>query len=616
MKRVVAVKGPARSGKTIAWENHLLKVGMYGPSRNMGWYMHTEPDVRRYVDERVDWFLREHADLWQKRDRARAPKWNLRRVDGGLWEWLSANPSTTRSRSFSLAVADEIDAMQPKVRNAIVNLLKMRQREYGSLAKILVSSHPDAGPVFGIDSILVDSDMRVRMAPCPQCAHWIGPAREVPKERRMVWNVPKLIKEGEEMSREELLDYVAERVRLLCPFCKCEITNEERLQMRFPAKWVGKGHEIDRHERIVGKLINTDTAGFIFHAVDAPFDSLADLARPFVAATMKFRDTGNEVDLKEVTVKNIGETYIREAPGSKPQVVKEVRARLQDTGYAMGTVPRGVDFLTAFVDVQGDRFEAGIIGWSRTNESWLVDRFAAKQLEGFQDIRPHARVSDWDVLEFILAMTYPINDGSGRHLPIAKLAVDTGGVPGVTEKARAWFARATDPQVKAIPGWKIGLFKGDAHHEGEFLGPLRKITHDKAQREYPVPVYERTVNVFEIKKVIAFRRDEVLEPGPQKMHVPGDITDKQLRELIAEVLINDEWQPTPGLGGRNELWDIWVGAEACRQLLNPENSKIDWNSPPSWARPFNPSQDGPSGGMGKPDQDILERLKQFNRRRR
>jgi phage terminase large subunit GpA-like protein len=617
-KRVVAVKGPARSGKTIAWENHLLKVGMYGPSRNMGWYMHSEPDVRRYVDERVDWFLREHKDLWTKRDRAKAPKWNLRRVDGGLWEWLSANPSTTRARSFSLAIADEIDAMQPKVRNAIITLLKNRQREYGSLAKILVSSHPDAGPVFGIDSILVDSDMRVRMMPCPQCAHWIGPAREVPKERRMVWNVPKLMKEGETMSRDELLDFVADAVRLVCPFCKGEITNEERLQLRFDAKWVGKGQEIDGHENIVGQLVDTDTAGFVFHAVDAPFDSLAELARPFVAAMLKFNDTGDETDLKEQTVKTLGETYIREAPGSKPQVLKEVRSRLVDTGYEMGTVPRGVDFLTCFVDVQGDRFEAGVIGWSRTNESWLIDRFAAKQLEGFEDIKPHVRQSDWDVLEIILAMTYPFNDGSGRHLPIAKLAVDTGGVPGVTAKARAWYAKATSPlpDGRAIAPWKLALLKGDAHHKGEFMGPLRKITHDKAQREYPMPVYERTVNVFEVKKVIAYRRDEILTPGPQKMHVPGDITDTQLRELIAEVLINDSWERTPGMGGRNELWDIWVGAEVCRQLLSPEDVKINWESPPIWAQPFIPSQDGPSGGMGKPDQDIIERLKQFNRRRR
>ena len=61
-KRIIAIKGPARSGKTIAAENFLLKVGMYGPSRMVLWYMHSEPDVKRYVRERVE-SLAANADL-------------------------------------------------------------------------------------------------------------------------------------------------------------------------------------------------------------------------------------------------------------------------------------------------------------------------------------------------------------------------------------------------------------------------------------------------------------------------------------------------------------------------------------------------------------------------
>jgi phage terminase large subunit GpA-like protein len=144
------------------------------------------------------------------------------------------------------------------------------------------------------------------------------------------------------------------------------------------------------------------------------------------------------------------------------------------------------------------------------------------------------------------------------------------------------------------------------------VGPVRRITHDKADREYPVPVLERTVNVFEVKKLIAYRRDEVLDPGPLRMHLPGDVMDSQVRELCAETLVNDEWITK----GRNELWDIWTGAEVLRQLLNPEDSRIDWSSPPSWARPFTPSQEGQQPDMATGDTAWIERLRQFNRRRR
>jgi phage terminase large subunit GpA-like protein len=619
-KRIVAIQGPARSGKTIAWENFLLKVGMYGPSRNMGWYMHSEPDVKRYVRERVDWFLREHGDLWQKRDKAKVPAWNLRTVDGNLWEWLAANDSTTRARSFSLAIADEIDAMRPHIRDAIITLLRNRQREYGSLAKILVSSHPDAGPLFGIASIIKDSDRRLRMAPCPSCNAWVGAAVEVEAAhpgRRLTWNVPLLMKRHSGLDRDDLLNMLVDEVRLICPACEHPVTNEQRLAMRFDAEWVGRGQEIDQRERIIGDLIPHETAGFIFHAVDAPFDSLAQLARPWAAAFLKFKETGKDADLKEQTVKSLGEIYQKEAPGSKPAQWKQVRAKLVDTGYVMGTVPRGVDFLTCFVDVQGDRFEPGVIGWSRLGESWLVDRFSQRQMEGFHDIRPGERLSDWQILEFLLRQSYPLNDGSGLHLPIAKLGVDTGGVPGVTENARRWFANLTgvgglDGQL--VPSWRLSLQKGDAHIKGEFLGPVREIKKDKADREYPTPVYERTVNVTEIKKLIAYRRDEVETPGPLFMHLPGDVTDAQVRELCAETLVGDQWFAS----GRNELWDIWVGCEVLNQQLNPEDSKINWSKPPPWARPFKPSPDGSGGGMAPVvgQADLMERLRQFNRRRR
>jgi phage terminase large subunit GpA-like protein len=610
-KRIIAIKGPARAGKTIAAENFLLKVGMYGPPRNVLWYMHSEPDVRRYVDERVDFFLRHHGDLWHKRDRAKAPKWNLRRVDGGLWEWLAANDSTTRARSAALIIADEVDAMRPKIRDAWVTLAKNRQREYGNQAKMFIASHPDAGPLFGIDSILVDSDMRVRMGICPSCGHRIGAAREVAVERRMVWNMADLMKRGEDMPRDELLDFIAEQVRLVCPLCKGLITNDERLQMRFDAEWMGRGQSIAPDETIIGDLEPREIAGFVFHAVDAPFDSLGEIAKQWAGAKIEADETGSTANLKEVTVKTIGETFLEDDVASRPRIWKEVKARLVDTGYAMRTVPRGVDFLVAFVDVQGDRFEPGIIGFSRNIESWLIDRYSARQMEGFHDIRPGDRLGDWDVLEEVLRQTYPLNDGSGKHLGIAKLCVDTGGVPGVTDNARKWLANIQSRPVNPIAPWRISLQKGDAHTKGEFIGPYRKIEADAAGRPLPVAVGERTVNVTEVKKLIA-NRMEIEEPGPLRMHLPSDVTDAMVRELVAETYVNGLWISR----GRNELWDIWVGAEVGRRLLAPENRQIDWeNDRPVWATPFDPSQNGTSGGMAAAPQDFFSRLRDFNKRR-
>src|SRR3546814_14808648 len=79
----------------------------------------------------------------------------------------------------------------------------------------------------------------------------------------------------------------------------------------------------------------------------------------------------------------------------------------------MKTVPPGVLFLTAFVDVQVDRFEVVVIGWNLQRESWLIDRFPIKQWPAFgrhgafDNISPGLNIDDWDVIEeAVIAAAY------------------------------------------------------------------------------------------------------------------------------------------------------------------------------------------------------------------
>ena len=380
-KRIILVQGNARGVKTTAAENMLLKIAKFGPARGVLWYMHSEPDLRRYVEERVDFFFREH-DLEEKiAGRGGRSKWNLKMVDGMPWEWLPANASTTRARSAAFIVADEIDAMRPAIGNAIVTLIRNRQREYGSLAKAYIASHPDRGPVEGIARLLIDSDRRLRFWTCPDCAHLVSPCKEAPKDRRVTWNVQELMTQaGDVMDRDALLDYVEEHVHLTCPFCKGVISNDARLELdRETGQWIGKGQTIDANENVAGELVRHDTAGFIIHAFFTPFVTLGGLAREWVGAFLNFQDDQDDSLLKEVNVKSLGEVH--EDPDNAAGRIrdwKETKAAHLDTGYRIGEVPRGVDFLTMMVDVQGNRFEAGVWGWSRDRECWLIDRFGSR----------------------------------------------------------------------------------------------------------------------------------------------------------------------------------------------------------------------------------------------
>lgn len=612
-KRIILVQGNARGVKTTAAENMLLKIAKFGPARGVLWYMHSEPDLRRYVEERVDFFFREH-DLEEKiAGRGGRSKWNLKMVDGMPWEWLPANASTTRARSAAFIVADEIDAMRPAIGNAIVTLIRNRQREYGSLAKAYIASHPDRGPVEGIARLLIDSDRRLRFWTCPDCAHLVSPCKEAPKDRRVTWNVQELMTQaGDVMDRDALLDYVEEHVHLTCPFCKGVISNDARLELdRETGQWIGKGQTIDANENVAGELVRHDTAGFIIHAFFTPFVTLGGLAREWVGAFLNFQDDQDDSLLKEVNVKSLGEVH--EDPDNAAGRIrdwKETKAAHLDTGYRIGEVPRGVDFLTMMVDVQGNRFEAGVWGWSRDRECWLIDRFAIKQRLGLQDIQPGEQLSDWDVLETALAFTYPMQGDPDKHLMIAKMAVDTGGVPGVTNNARIWASNLLSSG--RVPSWRVMLSKGDRHLMGDLYGKPNRVKEDDGGRPLAVPVVERIVNVSAMKRVMA-RRLDIPQPGPGFVHLPRDIEDRYVRELVSEIEINGEWIRR----GANETWDTLIMCEVARFLLAPENRTIDWaGNRPLWATPFSPSQKRRDGDNKSKEGDLFDRLTRLNRGRR
>lgn len=624
--RIVAVKGPARGTKTTSAENLLLKIGKYGPRRNVLWFMHTEPDVKRYVRERVEFFLREHEELWAKYDNKTRPAWNMKIIDGMLWEYAPANPSTTRGRSAALIVADEIDAMRKDIRAAIITLIKNRQREFGNLAKAFVCSHPDQGPLEGIDAILRDSDQRQRYWWCFECGFMMGPAAEIEQSRRVTWNIPQLMKQGIEMPRDELLDFVKENVSLSCPNCRVPIDNKERLALDAHGRWMGNGQFIE-NEEIEGELKANDIAGFTIHAFMAPFFPLQDAARDFAEATLTFRETRNDSKLKEETVKTLGETYKGDDPASQVKEWKLVKVRLRDTGYKMGTIPRGVEFLTAMVDVQGDRFEAGVIGWNRHRESWLIDRFSIKQRLGLKNIKPADSLEDWDAIESaVIHQVYPFAHDPEHGMMIGKISIDTGGAPGVTQNARTWAANLLGRAENPLEQWRLILQQGDAWDTTAkkkekasdktrdlYGSPPRALRTDTADQPLLTTIYERTPNVTQIKRILSFRM-AIENPGAGRMHLPSDIEDHHVRELTAETYINGVWMLTGGI--RNETWDIWVGCEVGRALLAPDDETIAWGPDgPIWQRALPMSPDSTKDATAEAEMDFFSRLRRLNRPR-
>lgn len=604
--REVAVSANGRWGKTVAFENKCMKHWTFGPSFNVLWYMQTQDDLADYVDERFDWMLENHEEVADKIDPRDPKNGRFRKMIGdALLLMRPATPRTTRGKAAPLIGADEIDAYVKRVRNAIRTLIKNRQREFGANAKAYFCSHPDAG-MEGIWGIIHDGLVHLWWWLCPACNKPSSPCQGA--DHRMVWNVPELLGKADEMEHEALLQMIEKEVRLICPHCRTAVDEKGRLPMSATGTWLQPQQELLEDGTVKGEPRVAETMGFIGHAFMSPFVNLGGLARDWAAAWLKAQHGGDDIALREETVKSLGELYEGADAEAKIDDWKVVQARLT-SAYELKTIPAGVMFLTAFVDVQGDRYEVRVIGWDLMSRSWLIDTYPVKQWPGFDTIDPTNRIRDWDIIEdAVLNQVYPIASTmavvDGRltvtedtlYLPIAKTLVNAAGAAGeitnVTWNARVWMANLIDPDRPlrlaeqgiepraAVEPWRVQLYIGSASVKSPLYGKPYPVNVDDAGKKLPVEVYERAINVFELKRVIARRmRTEV--PGPGKMHIPVRLPPRYVRELVAERLVNGVWVRS----GANETWDGWVACEAARALLQPDREGL-WVEPPDWATPM------------------------------
>lgn len=600
---VVAVKGNTRSAKTVSAESMCLRDWTYGPLKNVLWFMQDEDSINDYIDERGEEMLRIHPEVNEKIDWSDIRNGRKRRRIGkSLLLYRPATRRALRAKAAPTIVADEIDAYEKKIRKAIMTLVTSRQEEFGSAAKAYLCSHPDEGPDDGIDAVLKDCLLHLWFIRCPHCGGASSPALEAESwgAPRMTWNVPELMGRAEEMERVAFLDWVADNVVLCCPHdgCHATFTAAERMALMAEGRWLQPQQQWLADGTLQGEARVAKNMGFVIHAFMSPFVKLPETARDWAAAKLT-ADMGDTTKLKEVVCKKLGETFMGTKAEEQIEDWRTVQARLS-SAYELKTVPVGVRFLTAFVDIQGDRFEVRVIGWDRALQSWLIDAYPIKQWpamngrSAFENIAPATRLTDWDVLEeAVLAASYPLAANPQRlaaglpelFLPIARTVINAAGEPGVTNNARVWLANLLGRQPgqgRVIPSYRVLLMQGAANKKGELYGKPKYHEFDDRGARLKTPVWERLPNVHELKRVIATRM-KIEEPGPGRMHLPAGLPARTVRELVSERLVNGDWVKTSRF---NETWDGWVACELGRATLRPERPEL-WadGTSPEWATP-------------------------------
>lgn len=573
------VVGPGRSGKTAVAENWLQKsVG--ADAANFLWYLSSEPALQAYVKQEINPMIELHDDMRSRLGpRPIDDSIGFKRFRAMTAQFLTAAPNNLISKTATRIVLDEIDAYAENLGDAYA-LADVRRQSAGMASMIYACSHPDrAGGLSdrhwtaGIMRLYAGSDRRMWYWPCPHCGAYSSPNPAAARVMTL------------EYPADADLDEIEAETRLLCPTCGGLIEDFARRAMNQAGKWVGLGQEIDEDGTVSGPLVDRKTAGFWIVGLMSPFvlGGIGGLARALQEARRNAELTGADEGLRTVTVKRFGIPY------DPPRRVGSLDAEsLADRAeeFPLGIVPDGVRFLTAFADVQANRFEVTVRGWGVSGESWIVDRLT---LPGDTATSP----ADWDaMLARLLDHAWPLHGDAGRAMKLRAMGYDSGGAPGVTAQAYdAWRRlrkhRATRMlgKVDGRDAWSVLPCKGF----GTPNAPRLQVTYpDSARRDRnaaargQVPVAQFSANLFKDDLAGQLARAAA---GAWSVHFPTALRAAAPPHPFFEGLVtetrrrNGAWEHTGS--ARNEPIDMMVGCHVVAHLHGL--ARLNWERPPAWA---------------------------------
>ncbi len=453
----------------------------------------------------------------------RCQKKTLKRVAGVTLRLGTArSPTSLKSSPAGLVLVDEYDDMLKNLRDQgdVWGLIEARGETYADFSAGLTSTpsqglvEPELDPDSGLHFWGVADEEDVTSPiwrvwqrgtrhhwcwPCPHCGEYFVPRRD--RLRFPPDATPA------QAGRDSWLE---------CPRCEKRIFEAHKKEMNARGEFIAPGERIDRHGRKSGSPADVGILSLWVSGLCSPFKSFGARAERYLEAVAT-----NEAPKVQTAVNAaFGEVAIQ-AAGDAPDHAAITAKRV---GHAEGTVPHGVVFLLAAVDVQKNCLIFVIRGFGANGTSWLVRRGA---LWG-----PTAQVEVWQQLS-VLLMT-PID---GQLIKIA--FVDSGFRPGektwlplnrVYEFCRkhrrfVFASKGTGPRIKPLVESAIEVKPEDG--SSKKFG-LRLLLLDAGH--WKATVHER----------LGLTAD-----APGCLHLNADVDEDYCRQLVAETrVIGASGKPT------------------------------------------------------------------------
>lgn len=584
----VVFVGPARTGKTIGLIDGWIVYNIVCDPADMLVIQVSEEKAREHSKKRLDRTFRCSPEV--------KTRLSPRRNDNNVYDrtfragnylklgWPSVNiMSSSDYKSVALTDYDRFPEDIDGEGDAF-SLASKRTTTFMSSGMTLVESSPgrdirdtkwrrstphEAPPTTGILSLYNRGDRRRLYWPCPHCGEYFQPEMD---------NMT-----GYRDSSDPVL--ASEAAFLQCPACKGRITPDMKRALNMKCVWLRDGQTIDSKGQVSGDGRRSRIASFWMEGPAAAYQTWAQLIYKFLTAEQEYESTRSEETLKTVINTDFGRPYLpRASMEQRKSELLEQRAE----EVPKRSVPDGVQFLTATVDVQAGRnrrFVVQITGYGSMGERWIVDRYNIRHSlrcdgngESIQ-VDPASYPEDWDLLlTDVFDKTWPLATDPSKGMRLMSMAVDSGGEDGVTDNAYKFWRRCRREGL----GKRIYLFKGDSVRRSKliqrtFPDNTGRSTR-RAQATGDVPLYLLQTDALKDRVNNALWRDS---PGPGYVHFPAWLGSWFYDELTYEERSNEGKWSKPGRGA-NEAFDLLVYADALAILSGYE--KIKWPSAPDWAR--------------------------------
>ena len=374
--------------------------------------MPTDDDTRGIVVDEIDPAFRDTPALnglmRQGRLDGRNTLTHRTMVGGGSLKVNSARaPRNLRRHTVKVLLGDEVDGMEVTKEGDPLKLAEKRTTSFPD-RKIIFGSTPTDDITSIIAVRYEDSDQRIFEVPCPHC--------EVPFE--ILW---------EHISWPQGRP---DRAVCNCPSCGAEIEERHKPAMEAAGEWRATRPEVAGH------------AGFRCNALISLF---ANASWGMLAAEYELALKNGPAELQVFYNTVLGKVW-----SSSINYVGEeqVMARAENFGLFFDVkadkwnegIPQEVIYLTVGVDVQVDRLECTIIGWSEKNR-WFLGHHV---IWG-----PTNLDSTWDELDAFLSTRW--QHPFGGMIGIEAAAIDAGD-GNRTQFVYDFCATRLDRKIVAIKG--------------------------------------------------------------------------------------------------------------------------------------------------------------------